>query len=61
MENAISFIKEELEGYSPAYAKEILAEEHDIHISVPTLRKAMAEAGIAVTRTLISVGSLSSM
>ncbi len=50
MEKAISFIKEELEGYSPAYAKEVLAEEHDIHISPPTLRKAMAEAGIAVTR-----------
>ncbi len=44
-----SFIKEELEGYSPAYAKETLAEEHDIHISVLTLRKALDEAGIAVT------------
>ncbi len=51
MERAVTFIKEELEGYSPAYAKETLAKEHDIHISVLTLSKALAEAGIAVSRS----------
>ena len=46
IELVISFIREELSGYTPAHAKEVCAEELGITLSVPTIRKYMKAAGL---------------